>query len=371
MKLSLSAMSSEAVALAFPWGLLDRLSPSMARNWRALHRQLEPDGVAQKLSSALASWLGQPVRIERHRLRPMLAEPDGPPTRLRFRLPAGTGEITACFDSRLVTRLVGFALNHDVSFSDPLLPVDPSIIGAAAAIAAKIIEDAAIGFELEFASTAAEIDDAQRLQLDFTLWLGTTAYPVALGFILKWLPLNPSKREVTLDALGTLQLELPLVIGESLMARDELSRLAPGLAFLTGSGLWIDSSKTGRAVAIAPRSECGAEVHLRPDGKIVLGESVVTLNHSGPPSAANITETLADTLFDAPVVVRVEMGTVSLSAKDWAKLRPGDILETGQPLGADVILRVAGQAVAKGELLNVEGELGVRITKLLVGEEPR
>jgi type III secretion system YscQ/HrcQ family protein len=244
-------------------------------------------------------------------------------------------------------------------------------VGAAAGIAAKLIEDAGLDFELEFASLPADIVDAQRVQLDVTLHLGSTAYPVVLGFILKWLPLPTPKHEVTLHTLGSLQLELPLVIGEALIHRDDLSRLAPGAALLTGMGLWIDSSKTGHAVAIAPNSERGAQVHLRPEGKIVLGESAVTLNHNGPPSAATSTETLADTLFDAPVVVRVEMGAVSLPARDWARLRPGDILETSQPLGADVTLRVAGEAVAKGELLNIEGELGVRITKLLVGEEPR
>ena len=70
-----------------------------------------------------------------------------------------------------------------------------------------------------------------------------------------------------------------------------------------------------------------------------------------------------------PLVLRVELGSVSLPARQWALLRKGDILETGQPLGSEVTLRVAGKAIAQGELLNVEGELGVRITKLLVGEE--
>jgi len=66
--------------------------------------------------------------------------------------------------------------------------------------------------------------------------------------------------------------------------------------------------------------------------------------------------------------VRVEIGAISLPAKDWAQLRPGDILETSQPVGSEVTLRVAGKAIALGELLNIEGELGVRITKLLVGD---
>jgi len=104
----------------------------------------------------------------------------------------------------------------------------------------------------------------------------------------------------------------------------------------------------------------------------VLGEQAVTLNHDDPnPNTTSNGEVkdLTDTLFEAPVVLRVELGSVSLPARQWALLRKGDILETGQPLGSEVTLRVAGKAIAQGELLNVEGELGVRITKLLVGEE--
>lgn len=364
-------MPPEVTALSYPWGSLNRLSRSMARNYRALNRQLDSDGLPEKLSSALATWLGEAVRVERHRLRAMPAEPDGPPARLRFRLPAANGEVLACLDSRLVTRLVGFALNRDVSLSDPVARVDPALLGATAAIAAKIIEDAGIGFDLEFASSPAEIPDAQRVQLDLTLHVGKTAYPLVLGVIVSWLPLREATRVPRLSDLGALELELPLVVGESLIRRDELSLLAPGMAFFTGSGLWIDEARTGRAALVAPASDCGIEVHLQPGGKIVLGERSVTINHDGSKPAATSTETLADTLLEAPVVVRIEVGTVSLPAKDWAQQRPGDILETGQPLGADVTLRVAGKAIAKGELLNVEGELGVRITKLLVGDETR
>jgi flagellar motor switch/type III secretory pathway protein FliN len=362
-------MPPEVTALSYPWGSLDRLSRSTARNWGALKRQLDSAGLAEKLASALAAWVGEPVRVERHRMRPMPAEPEGPSTRLRFRLAGGTGEVVACFESRLITRMIGFALNREVKLGDPLMSVDPALRGATAAILAKIIEDARIGFELEFSSSPAEIPDAQRVQFDLTLHIGSMAYPLVLGVILSWLRLREPTRAPNLLELGTLELELPIVVGESLIHRDELALLGPGMAFLTGTGLWIDEAQIGRAALVAPHSERGIEVQLRPDRKIVLGERAVTINHDSPKPAATSTETLVDTLFEAPVVVRVEMGTVSLPAKDWAHLRPGDILETGQPLGADVTLRVAGKVVAKGELLNVEGELGVRITKLLVGDE--
>jgi flagellar motor switch/type III secretory pathway protein FliN len=53
-----------------------------------------------------------------------------------------------------------------------------------------------------------------------------------------------------------------------------------------------------------------------------------------------------------------------MSAREWLNLAPGDVVATGNALSSPVVLRVAGQQVASGELVNLEGELGVRITKL-------
>ena len=349
------------------------MSRTMARAWGTLQRCISDDSIATRLAQALERWVGQSVRIERRRLRAMPGEPEGPPARLWFRLSAGMGDITLCADARLVTRLLNFALNREASLYNPLLPIEPAMLGAMAAIVLKIIEDSGLAIGVQFAQESLDIPDAMRVQLDATLYIGSVAYPLVLGFVVKWLPAAQQASHVRVSSLGPLPLELSLVVGQSRVARDELARLAPGTAFLTGTGLWVNETLVGQAVLIAPLGERGMSVNLEPGGKIVLGDHAVALNHddSNPrPKSERIEEDLTDTLFEAPVVLRVELGSVSLPAKDWALLRPGDIIETGQPLGTEVTLRVAGQALAKGELLNVEGELGVRITKLLVGEEP-
>ena len=80
---------------------------------------------------------------------------------------------------------------------------------------------------------------------------------------------------------------------------------------------------------------------------------------------------LNQVVLDAPVVVRVEVGAVTLTAREWAAVRPGDVLETGVGLGEPVVLRVAGKEVARGELVSVDGELGVRILELVApGRSP-
>ena len=72
-------------------------------------------------------------------------------------------------------------------------------------------------------------------------------------------------------------------------------------------------------------------------------------------------DALSESMGDVPVVVRVEIGMVQLPAREWAKLSTGDVLTLGKRIGEHVVLRVAGEEVARGELVEVEGEIGVRI----------
>jgi flagellar motor switch/type III secretory pathway protein FliN len=64
-----------------------------------------------------------------------------------------------------------------------------------------------------------------------------------------------------------------------------------------------------------------------------------------------------------PLVGRLEVGTVTLPATEWLRLKRGDVVVTE---GSDrsVAIRVAGQVVAWGELVTVDGAVGVRIQHL-------
>jgi type III secretion protein Q len=79
----------------------------------------------------------------------------------------------------------------------------------------------------------------------------------------------------------------------------------------------------------------------------------------------------ADTIEQAPVVVRVELGSVTMSVAQWLDLSPGEVLTTDIPLGAPAVLRVAGRELASGELVNVDGRVGVRIKTIRRDGAPR
>ena len=107
---------------------------------------------------------------------------------------------------------------------------------------------------------------------------------------------------------------------------------------------------------------------LSRDGKIVIrGGSVQLLPDTGElmSDPEKPEPSLTDAVLDSPVVVRVEIGAVTMTAREWAELGPGDVIESGRRIAEPVVLRVGGREVARGELVNLEGELGVRIREIV------
>jgi flagellar motor switch protein FliM len=75
-----------------------------------------------------------------------------------------------------------------------------------------------------------------------------------------------------------------------------------------------------------------------------------------------------EAILEAPVVVRVELGSVTMTAREWSLLGTGDVIAVGRRVSEPVILRIAGMEVARGELVDIEGELGVRIREQVKAE---
>lgn len=73
------------------------------------------------------------------------------------------------------------------------------------------------------------------------------------------------------------------------------------------------------------------------------------------------TATVLKLAGDAPVEISVEIARFTLTIAHLGTLKPGEILLTRRPIGERVTLRAGRQAFAFGELVDVEGEVGVRI----------
>jgi type III secretion system YscQ/HrcQ family protein len=78
------------------------------------------------------------------------------------------------------------------------------------------------------------------------------------------------------------------------------------------------------------------------------------------PTAEQPTELLA-----APsVAVDVQVGTASLTLREVSELTGGQVIELDRRVGEPLDLYVDGQKLGRGELVDIEGELGVRLLEL-------
>lgn len=73
------------------------------------------------------------------------------------------------------------------------------------------------------------------------------------------------------------------------------------------------------------------------------------------------TDTLVEEL---PVELVVELGRVELTGAQVLELDLGDVLALERPLAGRVDLRVSGRLIARGELVNIDGEAGVRLVEV-------
>ena len=69
---------------------------------------------------------------------------------------------------------------------------------------------------------------------------------------------------------------------------------------------------------------------------------------------------------DVPVTLTVELGRVNLPLHRLADLKPGDVLELGRHAREPVELTSGGRLIARGELVQVDTELGVRVTQVFL-----
>lgn len=67
---------------------------------------------------------------------------------------------------------------------------------------------------------------------------------------------------------------------------------------------------------------------------------------------------------DVTVEVSCRLGSVSMSARQVLELAPGQILPLDRPLGGPVDILCGSTVIGRGELVDIEGELGVRVVEL-------
>ncbi len=84
------------------------------------------------------------------------------------------------------------------------------------------------------------------------------------------------------------------------------------------------------------------------------------------PQARAADDAGADQLLrELPVDVVCELGRVTMNGRELLELEPGAVVPIARPLAGPIDLTVGGRLIARGELVDVEGDLGVRITEVV------
>jgi hypothetical protein len=143
-------------------------------------------------------------------------------------------------------------------------------------------------------------------------------------------------------------------------ARLELAR---GALPATAAGR-LAAIVRGDVIVVGPRAPAlrvgRGRVHGALD--VAAGTLTVTAGYLRMDARA---DALAD---DLSIPLAVVAGEVAVSARALLELAPGTVLPLGRPLAGVVDLWAGGRRIARGELVDVDGALAVRVSEIL--DEP-
>ncbi|MBQ7502216.1 flagellar motor switch protein FliN [bacterium] len=86
------------------------------------------------------------------------------------------------------------------------------------------------------------------------------------------------------------------------------------------------------------------------------------LDGSAQPSGA---ASSIDLLRDVPVEVKAELGKADRLVRDVLRLTVGTVIDLDKEAGAPVDLIVNNHMIARGEVVEIDGRYGVRVTEII------
>jgi flagellar motor switch/type III secretory pathway protein FliN len=149
---------------------------------------------------------------------------------------------------------------------------------------------------------------------------------------------------------------LSLTLGFTSLSLDELASLSAGDALL------LEHSAAERAAYLHVPGTRFARSALLDRRSVVLGPQI-ELPTTHPQVSMN-DEHITRPLNDARIDVSAEVARTSLRIGELECLAEGEILQLGVDVGESIALRAGDVIIARGELVDVDGRLGVLIRKL-------
>jgi flagellar motor switch/type III secretory pathway protein FliN len=361
----------------YPWHALKIVAREAADLLRDARRAVRGAIDECKIAEALSELLGEHVGFIVSDV--MVAAEDGLPlhgSTLTLATSDDAVRIQLDVERDLARTLVARVIGRSARFGDPQLPLAPEIEGGLLAIVCAVARRAHGSAEAlrSLGPGALRLAPGERrLDVHATLLIGSDAYGVRATIQLrKAFAMTTSDAAAELTSLGELSISLPVVAAVSIATPAEMHGISPGDVWMPGDGWTVrradakpgPATLAGEIICAAPAGDRGIRAKLGEGGEIVVvGVQAAPYEAEATAMSGNQNDfsSTSDVVLDAPLVVRVEIGAVTLTAREWAALRPGDVVALARRVSEPVVLRIAGIEVARGELVDIEGELGVRI----------
>ncbi len=382
-------------ARPFPWGALDATSRAEVaalralRDWSAGHVRVAD--IARTLATLLDARVE--VIVRRAGTSASVKAFDGGVAVVLAPADAARIErgIVVEADGALVAAMIARAVRRPIgAIVDSSKTATSSVAGAFAAIVAATARRAHSGSALRVLAagpSSSIVRDVARVEPELVAVEVTIVFDDEAHLARVLLPRSaalvsppPRWNAGRLAAMGDIELSLQVVACASAASAAEVALLARGDAWVPGARSLVRArgdAWSGPVCLAAPTLDFGISADLVDDGTLVLRGEVRDIGGTPEPVAgahmndSNDTDALIEAVGEVPVVVRVEIGTAQMRAREWAALSKGDVVALGRKIADPVVLRVGGIEVARGELVELDGEVAVRIVDRLDGKETR
>lgn len=231
----------------------------------------------------------------------------------------------------LAQRLVGGATELDAP--RPPTSVDHAIW---ALVVAAAIADFGVAAEVWPFSDPPLPDDAIAIEIAVTL------PNQAQLTVIAWCPRELAVRVPPVRPAPAWRFTLPVVVGRCELPADAIRALAVRDVVIVEGGTTLVVGDALVGLTAAPGSL---------EARVATGY---------------VRRAMADS---AHLELTVQCGATAISLRDLAALAPGQIIPLGKPLAGPYEIRAAGTLIGQGELVDVDGELGVRIVSLIAAPD--
>lgn len=164
---------------------------------------------------------------------------------------------------------------------------------------------------------------------------------------------------------GQLSLRLPAEIGFTLLSAGLLATLSRGDVVLmdrchigTERVLWLSADGKAGLQARLPSPDSVSENEAVPPALTVIQAWSSAMPSETPP------DTTIASMDGVPIRLSFDLGEITLTVAEARALQPGQAIALARPLAGAVRIRANGAQVGEGDLVEIDGQLGVSIRAL-------